>query len=197
MHCRYVIPRLPMLRCDVDRVIDQNYFFWTWKIGNSSVTGKVESPAWSYQLGLQEGSMPTDPREAAGTCGNSDPWDGPLEAWQTGGSGAGQIPASFTSSYAWPPTSISNAGAATLLPTYTQTGAIPTLPAPTFTKTSGGTVDAGSGWLNTADASGMAVPIPTCSYLDPWVGSANPPSPLCSGAARRDAIPEPVITGTP
>jgi glucan 1,3-beta-glucosidase len=33
----------------------QNYFFWTWKIGNSSVTGQVEAPFWSYQLGLQQG----------------------------------------------------------------------------------------------------------------------------------------------
>ncbi|KAG9095312.1 hypothetical protein FRC07_011112, partial [Ceratobasidium sp. 392] len=28
----------------------QNWFFWTWKIGNSSISGKVESPFWSYQL---------------------------------------------------------------------------------------------------------------------------------------------------
>jgi aryl-phospho-beta-D-glucosidase BglC (GH1 family) len=33
----------------------QNYFFWTWKIGNSTVSGKVEAPFWSYQLGLQQG----------------------------------------------------------------------------------------------------------------------------------------------
>jgi glucan 1,3-beta-glucosidase len=33
----------------------QNYFFWTWKIGNSSVSGKVESPFWSYSLGLENG----------------------------------------------------------------------------------------------------------------------------------------------
>ncbi|KAF9012075.1 glycoside hydrolase superfamily, partial [Cyathus striatus] len=39
----------------------QDYFFWTWKIGNSSVMGKVESPAWSYQLGLEQGWMPKDP----------------------------------------------------------------------------------------------------------------------------------------
>ena len=32
------------------------YFFWTWKVGNSSITGKVEAPFWSYQLGLQNGT---------------------------------------------------------------------------------------------------------------------------------------------
>jgi glucan 1,3-beta-glucosidase len=142
--------------------------------------------------------MPKDPRVAAGTCDSTDPWVGPLQPWQTGGAGAGQIPATFSSSYTWPPTSISGGGAATLLPTYTQTGPIPTLPAPTFTKSSGGTVDAGDGWANTADNSGMAVPIPTCSYLDPWVGSAAPPSPLCTpAAARRNVAPEATITPAP
>ena len=122
--------------------------------------------------------MPKDPRVADGTCGGTAIWQGPLEPWQTGGAGAGQIPASVSADNAWPPTSITSAGAATLLPTYTQTGPIPTLPVPTFTKASGGTVDAGSGWANSADNTGMAVAIPTCSYLDPWVGpTAAPPSP--------------------
>jgi glucan 1,3-beta-glucosidase len=35
----------------------QNSFFWTWKIGNSSRTGKVEMPFWSYSLGLQHGCV--------------------------------------------------------------------------------------------------------------------------------------------
>lgn len=36
----------------------QNYFFWTWKIGNSSVLGTSSSPMWHYQLGLQQGWVP-------------------------------------------------------------------------------------------------------------------------------------------
>ncbi|KAL0567110.1 hypothetical protein V5O48_014886, partial [Marasmius crinis-equi] len=44
----------------------QNWFFWTWKIGASRKSGKVESPAWSYSLGLQNGWIPKDPREANG-----------------------------------------------------------------------------------------------------------------------------------
>lgn len=138
--------------------------------------------------------MPTDPRAASGVCGNSDPWQPPLQSWQTGGAGAGQIPASFSQQYAWPPTSISNAGAATLLPTYTQTGPIPTLPGPTFSSAS---VNVGDGWANAADNTGMAVAIPTCSYLDPWVGTVAPPSPLCSSAAKREPVPEPLITPPP
>lgn len=140
--------------------------------------------------------MPTDPREATGTCGNSNPWQPPLESWQTGGAGADQIPVSFSSQYAWPPTAISHAGAATLLPTYTQTGPIPTLPGPSFASA---TASTGNGWANSADNSGMAVPIPTCSYLDPWVGDAAPPSPLCGGApaAAKREVDEPRITPPP
>ena len=89
------------------------YFFWTWKIGNSSTTGKVQSPLWSYQLGLENGRshsslrllryqssrsgwMPTDPREAIGTCDQLGiqfnlPFTTSFQPWQTGGAGAGQI----------------------------------------------------------------------------------------------------------
>jgi hypothetical protein len=144
--------------------------------------------------------MPTDPRSAVGACKNSNPFKGPLSAWQTGGTGAGQIPASVTASYAWPPTQISNAGAATLLPSYTPTGTVPTLPVPTLTKTgsaSKSSVSAGSGWQNPSDTAGAMVAIASCSYLDPWIGTGNPPTPLCSGGAAKRDIPEPLITATP
>ncbi|KDQ60685.1 glycoside hydrolase family 5 protein [Jaapia argillacea MUCL 33604] len=176
----------------------QNWFFWTWKIGNSSVSGQIESPSWSYQLGLQNGWMPLDPRQADGTCGNTAPWNGPLQSYQTGGAGAGQIPASATASIVWPPATISSGGAASLLPSYTPTGPIPTLPVPTFTQSSSkATISAGNGWQNPSDSAGAMVAIATCSYLDPWVGpNAAPPSPLCSGAAKRE-VPEPTITPAP
>ncbi|KIY43608.1 glycoside hydrolase family 5 protein, partial [Fistulina hepatica ATCC 64428] len=159
----------------------QNWFFWAWKIGNSSVTGKVPSPAWSYQLGLQHGWMPTDPRSAMGQCKNTDPWTPPLQAWQTGGSGAGDIPASVTNSLVWPPATVSNAGAVTLLPSYTPTGTVPTLSPPKFSFSAAtATPSVGNGWMNSADTAGMMVNIPACRYLDPWVGPASdPPSPLC------------------
>lgn len=179
----------------------QDYFFWTWKIGNSSRSGKVESPAWSYQLGLEQGWMPEDPRDAAGACGNGSPWQPPLQPWQTGGAGAGNIPATVTSALAWPPTTLSNAGAVTLLPSYTPTGPVPTLPAPTLTPASGSTatptVSVGNGWNNPSDTVGAAVEIPGCTYLDPWVTpAAAPPSPLCgAGAAAPPA--DPVVTPPP
>ena len=160
------------------------------------MTGKVEAPQWSYQLGLQNGWMPKDPRTAVGTCGNTNPWQPPLQPWQTGGAGANQMPATFTQQYAWPPTSITSGGAATLLPSYTPTGPIPTLPVPTFSVASG-TANAGNGWQNPSDTSGMMVPIPTCNYLDPWVGPSNPPpSPLCNGAPAK-RVHEAMVTPPP
>lgn len=178
----------------------QNWFFWTWKIGNSSASGVVESPQWSYQLGLQNGWMPKDPRVASGTCANQGIWSPPLQAWQTGGAGAGQIPASVTASYTWPPSQISNAGAVSLLPSYTPTGTVATLPPPTFTYSSGSSVktaNAGDGWQNPSDTASGMVAIATCSYLNPWVGTAAPPSPLCSSGVAARAVPDPLITSFP
>jgi len=145
--------------------------------------------------------MPTDPRQAEGICQNAAPWNPPLSAWQTGGPGAGTIAESATAALAWPPISISNAGAATLLPTYTPTGPVPTLPPPTLTLTaSGATASAGDGWFNPSDTAGLMVPIGTCSYLDPWIGAANPPSPLCGAVAARGETEDtavPLVTPAP
>lgn len=46
----------------------QNWFFWTWRIGNSTELGYAPSPFWHYQLGLQQGWIPKDPRTAGGYC---------------------------------------------------------------------------------------------------------------------------------
>jgi hypothetical protein len=145
--------------------------------------------------------MPTDPREAIGVCGGANP-HGPLSPAQTGGAGANQIPAAVTNSLAWPPTVISQAGDAALLPQYTQTAPLITLPVPTFTTTSGkstGTADAGSGWANSADTAGLYTEIAGCQYLDPWVGPDAAPPPACAvgAAAKRSAAPEPVMTPPP
>ena len=46
----------------------QNYFFWTWKIGNSTGPIPEPNPFWHYRLGLREGWIPNDPRKAIGLC---------------------------------------------------------------------------------------------------------------------------------
>ena len=148
--------------------------------------------------------MPTDPRDAEGVCGNTDPWTPPLAAWQTGGAGAGDIPASVTAALAWPPASIRNGGAIDAVPSYTQTGPIPTLSAQPITagpnETMTRTADVGNGWNNAADSSGYVAEVPGCVYQDPWIdpGSA-PPSPLCNAVNRRapQAASAPLITPPP
>ncbi|KAF8058540.1 glycoside hydrolase family 5 protein [Lyophyllum atratum] len=164
-----------------------DWFFWTWKVGNSTA-GIVESPLWSYQLGLRNGWMPTDPRTASGTCaslGVDGPvFDGNFQPWQTGGAGAGTIAATATARFPWPPATISNVGTpGSLLPTYTPTGTVMSLPPPTFTATA--TISVGKGWFNGQDTAGAPTPISGCTYPpDPWdaINAAVPPP--CGGGAR-------------
>lgn len=63
----------------------QNWFFWTWKIGNSTTLGYAPSPFWHYKLGWRNGWMPKDPRVAGGYCGS---------VMQVGGSQVGLYPTS-------------------------------------------------------------------------------------------------------
>jgi hypothetical protein len=41
----------------------QHWFFWTWKVGPNA-TGKIRAPFWSYKLGLDNGWIPKNPRDA-------------------------------------------------------------------------------------------------------------------------------------
>ncbi|KAL0562957.1 hypothetical protein V5O48_019121 [Marasmius crinis-equi] len=157
----------------------QNWFFWTWKIGASRKSGKVESPAWSYSLGLQNGWIPKDPREANGACGNTSPFIGTIT------DGTGQVD---LSKYPWPPKSITLAGSPTNLPRYTDTGSVPTLTAATYTVSGAKptkTVDMGNGWNNPNDKTGYAAEIEGCKYPDAWVNGATVQTPWCA-AAKRD-----------
>ncbi|KAL5483050.1 hypothetical protein ACEPAI_8279 [Sanghuangporus weigelae] len=167
----------------------QNWFFWTWKIGNSTA-GRVEAPLWSYKAGLEGGWMPRDPRSAAGTCAQlgaaaGPAFDGSFESWQTGGPGAGAIPASELSPYtAWPPASMRGVtGDEAFLPTYTPTGTVSTLPPDTFTGAPTG-VSVGDGWADASDAVGGVTEVAGCSYPDPWDSAVQTmPTTTCTGAA--------------
>jgi len=180
----------------------QNWFYWTWKIGNSSISGRVESPFWSYSLGLENGWIPPDPRAAVGFCAASagvqmnDVFAGSLSSWQTGGAGAGTIAPDQRSSYGqWPLTSMNNATGTTYLapadvlnlPQYTPTGAILTLPGPTFTTPSSTqTANAGNGWADSGDIEGYYEPINGCEYPNQWVAVGVPiPTGNCGQMARR------------
>lgn len=177
----------------------QDFFFWTWKIGNSLRTGKPTSPMWSYSLGLQQGWMPTNPlSESSGACAAqasrlqttvpSASWGGSFEAWQTGRAG------SYSPSLdPWPPQSLVSANApVSQLPSYTATKSITPLPAPTLsvTATVSGQPTAAptiGSWFNTAINSPFYTQIAGCNYppdqynLTGWDSSGWP----CSGGQRR------------
>ena len=147
-----------------------DWFFWTWKIGNSTTTNTVQAPLWSYQLGLEGGWMPKDPRQAVGICakfGTPVPaWDGTFQPWQTGGAGAGEIAQDAAQKImAWPP-KIQNVAGGGPLPQYTSKGSPVTLAPPTFPATA--TAKVGSGWANPQDTAPAVTPIPGCAYPDAW-----------------------------
>jgi glucan 1,3-beta-glucosidase len=124
--------------------------------------------------------------EALGVSGSV--FDGKFKSWQTGGAGAGTIAASATAQFPWPPASISNAGApGSLLPVYTPTGTIVTLPPPTLTPSPSKSVDVGNGWFNAKDTASAPTSIAGCSYPDAWdaIGVAVPSA--CGGGAVKRA----------
>ncbi|KAF8886220.1 glycoside hydrolase family 5 protein [Gymnopilus junonius] len=172
----------------------QNFFFWTWKIGNSTVLGTSSSPMWHYRLGLQQGWVPKDPRDAAGHCasvlGSSQIFDGNFPSTATGGvsvcivsAGAGTINPVQSASHTFPPATISPSFSGTqvaLLPTYTPTGSLKTLAVPTFTAAPSASV--GTGWVNPGDNDPAYVPISGCPYPDPWNAvNASLPTSICAG----------------
>ncbi|TFK19431.1 glycoside hydrolase [Coprinopsis marcescibilis] len=157
-----------------------SWFFWTWKIGNST-RGIVESPLWSYQLGLEGGWIPRDPRTAYGTCNalGSPLTQVPAQypTWMTGGDGAG--PPQDANEYPWPPAIINEGGPAADIPQYTATGTAVTLTPPTFTGTDGHTISSGNGWFNSHDVTPAPTPIQGCTYPDAWNPDVNANLPQC------------------
>jgi glucan 1,3-beta-glucosidase len=189
----------------------QNYFFWTWKIGNSTRTGKVEAPFWSYSLGLAQGLVsreknircmsdllshswiPTDPRDAVGACARAgvvgNQYDGTPAPWQIGGTGAGNIPASNLAALAWPPAMIAEGGPVAALPRYTPTGPNPTLPGPTQPAGATSSIDFGNGLHNPQATGGAYVPIVGCTYPDAWATDVPRPNAAFCPAAAAGAPP--------
>lgn len=174
----------------------QNWFFWTWKIGPSATDNAVRAPFWSYKLGVENGWLPTDPREALGACAAlgvpaGNPFPGTMQPWQTGGAGAGEFAPAATVGLEWPPAALGPSyPVAAYLPTYTPTGTHTTLAVPSVTG-----VDAGDGWTNDQDQIPLMVPIASCEYPDAYGGATMPQPiiPFCGGPAT--AIIPPIPTG--
>ncbi|KAM0745809.1 glycoside hydrolase [Meredithblackwellia eburnea MCA 4105] len=192
----------------------RHWFFWTWKTGYSNVLGTVGNPMWNYQLALQQGYMPKNPRLGRGACPgilaaqnlqfNSNPAP-TLSSWQTGGAGAGTILATAqVNSYVWPPTAIGlTPTRVTHFPTYTPTGTPITLHGTTPTAYPTGftsTVGPGGGWAQPTDTAGWYTPVAGCSYLNPWSGvGAAVPTAACRGSQNRreKREPSPMVTAPP
>ncbi|KAJ7923857.1 glycoside hydrolase family 5 protein, partial [Mycena leptocephala] len=179
----------------------QDWFFWTWKIG-PALDGVVRSPLWSYQLGLANGFMPSDPRDSIGVCAglgvNKNPFPGTFSAWKTGGAGEGAINATSLATFGvWPPATLSNVQVApTLLPTYTATATIPSLTfiTPTATAATGSasgkgsadvaptiTASVGNGWFDAADQTPMVTAVAGCPYPFAWSAVSSPVPTVCTG----------------
>ncbi|KAJ7856874.1 hypothetical protein B0H13DRAFT_2576258 [Mycena leptocephala] len=149
-----------------------DWFFLTWKIGKAA-DGVIRSPLWYYQLGLEGGWMPTDPCKALGKCASivikGSSFDGTFSGWQTGGAAAGTIDTAAMNEFGqWPPATISNvdAGALTLMPTYTET------------------VSIGNGWFDAGDTTPDVITVAGCMYPAVWTALNLPaPTALCTGAA--------------
>ena len=127
--------------------------------------------------------MPLDPRVANGTCAavgaSGTAFNGAYLPWQTGGAGAGTI----TGTVVWPPASIPGGGAVTLLPSYTATAAIVSLPPPTLTPTPTKGVNVGSGWFDSDDTALAPTPISGCTYPNAWDAADAAVPALCAAAS--------------
>lgn len=144
----------------------------------------MESPLWSYQLGLRGGWIPPDPRVSTGKCQALNVPQAPFagySAWQTGGAGAGTVAGS--ASYPWPPASISGISGAqyAYVPTYTPTGSISTLPPAQFTPS---VSSEGNGWFNAKDTASAMVTVSGCTYPNAWDSAgAVAPTAVCPAGA--------------
>jgi len=117
----------------------QNFFFWTWRTGDSLRNGKSLTPMWNYKLGLQEGWMPTDPYGVSRNAGTSSAacavngsplngnWDGTFQDWMTGG--ADLYSTVDKSQHPWPPATMRSTQVnSASLPVWTKTGSAIQLP---------------------------------------------------------------------
>lgn len=181
----------------------QNWFFWTWKIGPNASNNTVMAPLWSYQLGLENDWMPTDPRSATGVCQSlsapTSSFDGTYSAWQTGAPGASSLDPSVVQSFsAWPPTDLAGiTGDIAFIYTYTSTATIETLPADTFTAAPKG-FSTGNGWVDPSDTASDVIEVAGCSYPDAWGAVGAPmPTTLCSDTPGAVATGTVITTGLP
>ncbi|GAA5863868.1 hypothetical protein JCM8547_006089 [Rhodosporidiobolus lusitaniae] len=177
----------------------RHWFFWTWKTGYSGDLGMIANPMWNYQLGLENGWIPTNPRTAMGSCASLVTSNGfsigytslpapTLQPWMTGGGSSFTYSdsAMYSSYSSFPPASIGAQAStgpyitpASYLPTFTQARAIHTMSAPAQPTSfpsgyASSSVDVGSGWVQSTDSASFYTSDAACTYVDAWSGAAVP-----------------------
>ncbi|KAK4701072.1 glucan 1,3-beta-glucosidase, partial [Phenoliferia sp. Uapishka_3] len=200
-----VVPMFSVLNEPRGQIIGVDALRRFWKTGYSNVAQAIVNPLWNYQLGLEQGFIPKDPRTARGACPNivaaanenaafNSVIAPPLSAWMTGGQGAGTMLApAQVSSYVWPPTVIGLLGETPVshLPTLTTTGSIFTMSAATPTSYPAGyssSVSPGNGWFDASDNKPWYTAVSGCSYPNAWSGIFSAiPTAACTGNAGRRA----------
>lgn len=124
------------------------------------------------------------------------PFDGNYQPWQTGTTSS--IPASSSQQFPWPPTAITSADVPiSLMPTYTNTAPVITMPPATFTSAPSEVTASVDGWFNDNDKEGGIVTVAGCPYPDEYNGSFSVvPTAPCTGPTPAAAPPDvpPVVT---
>lgn len=174
----------------------RDYFFWTWKIANSTEMGYPTSPQWHYRLGWQEGWIPKDPREAIGFCasqgltGPNEGFDGTYAPNMVGGDAnptvtTGGFAAAEGSYDEWPPALLKvdegttmDAAQMLLVPTLTPTATPVTLAMPTQYESVSGM---GNGWANPSDTALAYAEVSGCAYPEQFA-TAGYWAAQCTGA---------------
>lgn len=187
----------------------RDWFFWTWKIANSTEFGYPTSPQWNYKLGLEQGWIPKDPRTAVGFCstqglsGPNEGFDGTYAPNQLGKDPhpvvSGGPFASENGVYdQWPPAALKlNEGTTmaaaqmALVPTLTATATPMTMPMPSqYASVSG----MGNGWANPSDSAMAYTEVSGCAYPDQFATAAFWDAPCGAGGGAGVA---PVHTEAP
>ncbi|KAJ6552612.1 hypothetical protein DFH09DRAFT_1366260 [Mycena vulgaris] len=161
-----------------------------------AVAGVVRPPLWSYQLGLEGGGMPTDPRTAVGKCAAigvlGEQFPGTYSARQTGSASTGTIATAATAQFGqWPPARDDLAcgcGSADVAADVCGDGERVDADIRDTERDGGAaqvtvTVSVGNGWFNAQDTAPVMTAVAGCTYPDAWGAvSSSAPTALCTSA---------------
>ncbi|KAF8147430.1 hypothetical protein K438DRAFT_1989660 [Mycena galopus ATCC 62051] len=163
----------------------QDSFFWTWKIG-AALNGVVQSPLWSYSLGLENGFMPTHPRDSSASVPRSTSTTTPSTAPSSRGRPAAPVQRDHRADAA------ADLHAHRGVPSLTFITPTPSITAAAIAGASASasradaaaastTASVGSGWFGAQDTLSVMTPVAGCTYPDAWSALSSTVPPPCTG----------------